>query len=76
MLKVKCDHGDMEVTMKGDLSEICADVLTIINTVYNGILEDSILDGAMFKHVITTELKNALVEQNKDISEMEDLEDE
>lgn len=66
MLKVSCNRGDMEISMKGDVAEIGADMLTIINSVYNSLAEDDVMSATMFSVMIVTNMHHALTMKGED----------
>ena len=59
MIKASCNGGDTEISINGNLPELCADVLTIINSIYKAICEEDEASGMMFKVGIETEISHA-----------------
>ena len=66
MLKVSCNRGDMEIKMKGDVAEIGADILTIINSVYRSLAEDDVISAKMFSMMIITNIYHAFIREGED----------
>lgn len=61
MLKASCNRGDMEISMKGDVAEIGADILTIINSVYKSLAEDDVISAEMFSMMIIANIYHAFI---------------
>ena len=68
MLKASCNKGDVEITVKGDIVEKCADILTIINSIYTEIFKDDIIEATFFRDFIEDNITDSfvIIEEKKD----------
>ena len=68
MLKASCNKGDVEVRIKGDVVETCADILTIINSIYTEIFKDDIIEATFFRDCVEGNISDSFIirEENTD----------
>ena len=68
MLKASCNKGDVEIAIKGDIVETCADILTIINSIYTEIFKDDIIEATFFRDCVEGNIKDSfvIIEEKKD----------
>ena len=71
MIEVRCDHGDMDMHIKGDIPELCADMMTIINAVWHSIFEDNTISATFFRTYMEQNIGNAFVLMSKEVEEDE-----
>ena len=61
MIKASCDKGDMEITLNGDLSELYADTLTILNTIYTTLADDNLMCATLYRDLIERSISSAFI---------------
>lgn len=71
MIKAKCDKGDVSISIRGGLPELCADTLTIVQAVYETLKEEDMIAATLFRDVI-----EAGISKGFEIYREEDKEDE
>lgn len=71
MIEVKCNRGEMSLHMNGDVSELCADLMCIIHSVYFAISEEDMIEGLMLRAVIEEHIKDVMSLDNEDFAEFE-----
>lgn len=52
MIKFETKEGISKIEMKGDISELCADVCTFLTAMYNSLKEDDEVVAGYFEHVL------------------------
>ena len=52
MLKIKVKRGKCNISMRGDLAEIAAETLVVINNIYRGIEGSDVAAADVFKNSI------------------------
>lgn len=58
MIDVKCDKGAVTLKLTGDVFDLSADILTIMNSVYKGICEENETMGEIFKLCVLKEVSS------------------
>lgn len=61
MIDIKCDHGDIEAEINGDVAELSADMLTMIHSVYSRLFEESTLNAMLFRACMEERIQDAFI---------------
>lgn len=66
MIKASCNKGEMELNLNGDLSELYADTLTILNTIYTALADDNLVCATLYRDMIENSISSAFTYNNKE----------
>lgn len=68
MIKASCDKGMISISANGSTVELCADMMTILCSIYNSLFEQNTLNAIMFRDYIESHISNAfeLLEDESD----------
>ena len=67
MVDLKCDHGDVNITINGDVAELGADVLTILHVMFRRIFSESTFEAMLFRTMIEDSLEEAFKLSDEEI---------
>ena len=76
MLKVETKNGVVSMSAKGNLKELCADMLVCIGALYDNLCEQDEEADNSYKEVIQKAVADSVVFKKKEKEEKEESEDE
>lgn len=68
MVELKCNRGNTETTLHGDIAEIGADMLTLLHVVFRRIFEDNTMGAMTFRACIEANIEDAFTLTDAEIA--------
>ena len=59
MIEAKCNKGDVEIHIKGDMVELSAETITLINAIYEGLFDEDVMGATVYRDFIENFISTA-----------------